>query len=419
MAHRFGSQIIELGRAIYWVTMRFFRKTYLRTILLVSLAIGIVLPLYDVLFIYPAVKKMLIENTRDDAIRVAKHLSSLLISETGGLKDAFSADALLDEIKEPTEEFELIKIKVFSNSGKVLFSTDPKEIGVVNRNEYFSEAVAKGEVYTKIVLKEQKSLEGQTMNWDVVETYVPLMTDGEIRGAFEIYYDITAKKEELDQLLSRSSTIIFTLAFGLISVIIVTLIKENRNIAERERAEEKIHYLAHYDVLTGLPNRYLYKELLSHALSSAERNGEKLAILFVDLDNFKKVNDTLGHDMGDLFLKEVAARFGKTLRKSDVLARQGNKEGSTSIARFGGDEFIVLLSDIDGESDAARAAHRLFDALSDPFALDGHQISIGASIGISLYPRDGEDFETLTKNADAAMYRAKSQGTKNFRFHSD
>jgi len=121
--------------------MRFFRKTYLRTILLVSLAIGIVLPLYDVLYIYPAVKKMLIENTRDDAIRVAKHLSSLLISESGGLKDAFSADALLDEIKEPTEEFELIKIKVFSNSGKVLFSTDPKEIGVVNRNEYFSEAV--------------------------------------------------------------------------------------------------------------------------------------------------------------------------------------------------------------------------------------------------------------------------------------
>ena len=399
--------------------MRFFRKTYLRTILLVSLAIGIALPLYDVLFIYPAVSKMLIENTRDDAIRVAKHLSSLLITESGGLKGAFSADALLDEIKEPTEEFELVKIKVFSDSGEVLFSTDPQEIGVVNRNEYFSEAVVKGEVYTKIVLKEQKSLEGQTMNWDVVETYVPLMTDGEIRGAFEIYYDITAKKEELDQLLSRSSTIIFTLAFGLISVIIVTLIKENRNIAERERAEEKIHYLAHYDVLTGLPNRYLYKELLSHALSSAERNGEKLAILFVDLDNFKKVNDTLGHDMGDLFLKEVAARFGKTLRKSDVLARQGNKEGSTSIARFGGDEFIVLLSDIDGESDAARAAHRLFDALSDPFALDGHQISIGASIGISLYPRDGEDFETLTKNADAAMYRAKSQGTKNFRFHSD
>jgi diguanylate cyclase (GGDEF)-like protein len=398
--------------------MRVFKKTYLRNILLLSLAVGIALPLYDVLFIYPAVSRMLVEGARDDAIRVAKHLSSLLMTESGGLNDTFSADRLLNEIKEPTEEFELVKIKVFTDSGRVVFSTDPRDIGVVNRNRYFSEAVARGEIHTKIVLKEHESLEGQIMHADVVETYVPLMIDGEIRGAFEIYYDITAKKEQLDRLLSRSSMIIFTLAFALITVIIVTLTKENRNIAERERAEEKIHYLAHYDVLTGLPNRFLYKEHLSQALSSAQRNGEMLAILFVDLDDFKLVNDTFGHGVGDLMLKEVAARFGNTLRKSDVLARQGNREGSTSIARFGGDEFIVLLSDIEGDGDAAKAARRLLDALSEPFALGGHHISVGASIGISLYPRDGEDFETLTKNADAAMYRAKSQGTKNYQFHS-
>jgi len=397
--------------------MRILRKSYLRNILLVSLGIGIVLPLYVVLFIFPAVSEMLVENTRDDAIRVAKHLSILLISASGGLNDTLSADVLLDEIKEPTEEFELVKIKVFSESGEVVFSTDPRDIGVVNRHAYFSESVAKGEVYTKIVLKEQKSLEGQTMNSDVVETYVPLRVDGEVRGAFEIYYDITAKKEELDRLLSRSSTIIFTLAFGLVAVIFVTLTKENRNIAERERAEEKIHYLAHYDVLTDLPNRFLYNEHLSRALSSAQRNNEMLAVLFVDLDDFKKVNDTFGHSGGDLLLQQVAVRFGKTLRKSDVLARQGDEEESTSIARFGGDEFIVLLSDIEGEGDAARAADRLFDALSDPFTLGEHHISVGASIGISLYPRDGEDSETLIKNADAAMYRAKSQGTKNYRFH--
>jgi diguanylate cyclase (GGDEF)-like protein len=383
----------------------------------VSLGIGIVLPLYVVLFIFPAVSEMLVENTRDDAIRVAKHLSILLISASGGLNDTLSADVLLDEIKEPTEEFELVKIKVFSESGEVVFSTDPRDIGIVNRHAYFSESVAKGEVYTKIVLKEQKSLEGQTMNSDVVETYVPLTVDGEVRGAFEIYYDITAKKEQLDRLLSRSSTIIFTLAFGLIAVIFVTLTKENRNIAERERAEEKIHYLAHYDVLTDLPNRFLYNEHLSRALSSVQRNNKMLAVLFVDLDDFKKVNDTFGHSGGDLLLQQVAVRFGKTLRKSDVLARQGDKEESTSIARFGGDEFIVLLSDIEGEGDAAKAADRLFDALSEPFTLGEQRISVGASIGISLYPRDGEDSETLIKNADAAMYRAKSQGTKNYRFH--
>ena len=398
--------------------MRVFKRTYLRNILLVSLAIGIALPLYDVLFIFPAVSELLIENTRDDAIRVARHLSTLLISETGELNSTVLTKDLLNEIEEPAADFDLVKLKVFSESGEVLFSTDPEEIGNVNRERYFSEIVAKGEVYTKVVLAEQESLEGQTMTADVVETYVPIMNDGELRGAFEIYYDITAKKEQLDGLLSRSSTIIFTLAFGLITVIIVTLTKENRSVAERERAEEKIHYLAHYDTLTDLPNRFLFKEHLSRALVSAQRNSEMLAVLFVDLDDFKRVNDTFGHRVGDLLLQEIAARFGKTLRKSDVLARQGDEDGHTSIARFGGDEFIVLLSDIEGAPDAAKAAHRVLDALSDPFALDGNDISMGASIGISLYPQDGEDFETLTKNADAAMYRAKGQGTKNYRFYS-
>ncbi len=398
--------------------MRFFLRTPLRNILLVSLAIGIVLPLYDVLFIFPAVSELLVENTQDDAVRVARHLSSLLISETGELNNAFLTKDLLEEIKEPAAEFDLVKLKVYSDLGEVLFSTDPEEIGNVNRERYFLENVAKGKTYTKVIWKDQKSLEGQTMTFDVVETYVPLMHDGELRGAFEIYYDITAKKEQLDGLLSRSSTIIFTLAVALITVIIVTLTKENRSIAERERAEEKIHYLAHYDTLTDLPNRFLFKEHLSRALVSAQRNGDMLAVLFVDLDDFKKVNDTCGHGVGDLLLQDVADRFEKTLRKSDVLARQGDEEGNTSIARFGGDEFIVLLSDVKGARDAAKAACRLLDALSDPFAVDGHEFSIGASIGISLYPQDGEDFETLTKNADAAMYRAKSQGTKHYRFHS-
>ena len=398
--------------------MRVFKSTYLRNILLLSLAIGIVLPLYDVLFIFPAVSELLVENTRYDAIRVARHLSSLLISETGELNNAFLTRDLLNEIEELATDFDVVKLKVFSDTGEILYSTDPEEVGDINRERYFSEIVAKGEVYTKVVWKEQESLEGQTMPADVVETYVPLMNDGELRGAFEIYYDITAKKEQLDGLLSRSSTIIFTLAFGLISVIIVTLTKANRSIAERERAEEKIHHLAHYDALTDLPNRSLFKEHTSRALVSAQRNSEMLGVLFVDLDDFKRVNDTFGHRVGDLLLQEIAARFGKTLRKSDVLARQGDEDGSTSIARFGGDEFIVLLSDIEGAPDAAKAADRVLDALSDPFALDGHEISMGASIGISLYPQDGEDFETLTKNADAAMYRAKGQGTKNYRFYS-
>ena len=398
--------------------MRIFRRTYLRNILLVSLAIGIVLPLYDVLVIFPSISRMLIENTRDDAVRVARHLSSLLFAEPRGLNAPYSTEELLNEIREPTADFELVKLKVYSGSGEVLFSTDPRDVGVINREPYFSEIVAKGEVYTKIVWKEEKSLEGQTMTADVVETYVPIINGGELRGAFEIYYDITAKKEQLDRLLVRSSITIVALAFGLVAVIIVTLTKESRNIAERERAQEMIHYLAHYDALTGLPNRSLFKEHFNRALVSAARNDEMLAVLFVDLDDFKRVNDTVGHTVGDTVLAEAAARFGGTLRKSDVLARQGTGDGNTSIARFGGDEFIVLLSDVRGEEDAAMAAQRLLQALSDPFTVGDREFDIGASIGIALYPRDGDDFETLTMHADAAMYRAKSEGTGNYRFHS-
>jgi diguanylate cyclase (GGDEF)-like protein len=399
--------------------MRIFNKAYLRNILLLSLAIGIALPLYNVLVIFPAVSRMLVENARDDAVRVARHLASLLTTESGGIDNAFSTDRLLDEVKEPTEEFELVKVKIFADSGQILFSTDPEEIGLFNRHEYFSDAVAKGEVFTKIVLKDEKSLEGQEMHSDVVETYVPIIEDGVLWGAFEIYYDITARKEQLDRLLFRSGAIIVTLALGFISVIIVTLTKESRNVAERERAQETIHYLAHYDALTDLPNRFLYREHVSRALASAQRNNEKLAILFVDLDDFKRVNDSLGHDVGDILLREVATRFGNTLRKSDVLSRQGETDEITSIARFGGDEFIVLLSDIEGERDAAMAAGRILGALSEPLVVGDHTFKVGASIGISVYPRDGEDFETLTKNADAAMYRAKRQGTGNFQFYSE
>jgi len=325
---------------------------------------------------------------------------------------------LLNEIAKPTSQFELVKLKVFSDSGEVLFSTDPEEIGDVNRENYFSEIVAKGTVHTKVVLREQESLEGKIMTSDVVETYVPLMKEGRFRGAFEIYYDITAKKQQLDKLLSRSSAILFGLASGLIVVILVTLTKESRAIADRERAEERIHYLAHYDTVTDLPNRFLFKEHLSRALVSAERNDEMLAILFLDLDHFKRVNDTFGHRVGDLLLREVADRIGATLRRSDVVTRQGEDDETRSIARFGGDEFILLLCDVERTHDAGMAAQRILDMLSKPFLLEGHEILVGTSIGISLYPLDGEAFETLVKNADAAMYHAKNRGRNNYQFHS-
>ena len=219
----------------------FLKQTLLRNILIVSLAIAIVLPLYDILFIYPSFTQLLIEEKRDDAIRIARHLSSQLVSEDIELRKSLVHISLLNgvqQLNEIRDNFELIKLKFFSESGEVLFSTDPREVGTINKESYFHEIVARGNIHAEVVRKDTESLERQVLAADVVETYVPLMRDDKFLGAFEIYYDITGRREQLDALLSRSSIIVFALASGLLMVIVLTLIKENKTITERNRAEE-------------------------------------------------------------------------------------------------------------------------------------------------------------------------------------
>jgi PAS domain S-box-containing protein len=223
------------------VVNNFLKKTLLRNILLVSLAIAIVLPLYDIIFIYPSFTQLLIEEKRDDAIRIARHLSSQLVSENIELKKNLLHISILNgvqQLNETRDNFELIKLKFFSESGEVLFSTDPREVGTINKESYFHEIVARGNIHAEVVQKNTESLEGQVLSADVVETYVPLMRDDKFLGAFEIYYDITGRREQIDALLSRSSLMVFALASGLLMVIVLTLIKENKTITERNRAED-------------------------------------------------------------------------------------------------------------------------------------------------------------------------------------
>jgi hypothetical protein len=209
---------------------------FLRNILFVSLVIVIVLPLYDILFIYPAFTKLLTDDKRDDAIQIARHLSSILVSQETELTKNLLQVHLSDEVhqlRKVRNDFDLIKLKFFSKSGEVIFSSDPKDIGDINTKRYFQDIVAKGEVYAEVIHKDTESLEGQKMPADVVETYVPLMKNKEFLGAFEIYYDITARKAELDSLLSRSSIVLFGLAFALLSVISITLLREKKTITEQ------------------------------------------------------------------------------------------------------------------------------------------------------------------------------------------
>ena len=171
--------------------------------------------------------------------------------------------------------------------------------------------------------------------------------------------------------------------------------------------------------MTGLPNRLLFMDHLDRALASAERHGHMVAIMFLDLDGFKKINDSRGHTVGDMLLRAVADRLAKTLRKSDMVIRQSPSKVSGNLARFGGDEFVILLTDIKDSQDAANVAQRLMYTLSDTFMLAGHEIVITASIGVSLYPDDGEDFDTLIMEADRAMYHAKKLGRNNYQFSGE
>jgi diguanylate cyclase (GGDEF)-like protein/PAS domain S-box-containing protein len=190
------------------------------------------------------------------------------------------------------------------------------------------------------------------------------------------------------------------------------------DITERKQSEEKIRFLAYYDALTRLPNRAFYKELLARSLLSAKRQGKPLSILFIDMDFFKRINDTLGHSDGDRLLQAVAQRLVSCVRKSDAVARSEEDVSSNAVSRLGGDEFIVLLNELSDANDAALVARRILNDLSSPFMLSSQEVVISASIGISLYPLDGEDPETLLKNADIAMYQAKQQGRNNFQFYS-
>jgi diguanylate cyclase (GGDEF)-like protein/PAS domain S-box-containing protein len=193
-----------------------------------------------------------------------------------------------------------------------------------------------------------------------------------------------------------------------------------RDITAAVQAQEQIERLAYYDPLTHLPNRLLLRDRFEDALARARRGSGFAAVLFMDLDRFKQVNDTLGHDAGDMLLKGVAERISSCIRETDWLLRTPDPGGGNMLARLGGDEFVLLLSPMERPQDAAKVASRILDALARSFTLKrGAEVTTGVSIGISIYPNDGEDPETLMKKADLAMYQAKESGRHVFRYHDE
>ena len=178
-------------------------------------------------------------------------------------------------------------------------------------------------------------------------------------------------------------------------------------IDKKEQAEQDLQYLAYHDELTGLPNKNLLVDRINQSIKTASRDKQKIAILFLDLDRFKTINDSLGHTIGDTLLKEVSERLHRTLRSHDTISRNG------------GDEFVVVLERLKNSNEAIHVAKKVINCLTDPFDIQSHKVHIGASVGISIYPTDGDTSLILLRNADTAMYRAKQSGGNQLQFYDE
>lgn len=217
-----------------------FKIKLLRNVMIASLSIVTILSLYNAFFIYPSFTNLLVESTKDDALKITRHLASLLISDQAELSENSFQQPFLKEVEKIRSDFDLIKLHVYSKSGQSLFSTDPREKKLFNTNTYFQEIVTEGKGYTQIIPQNAKSLEGRIVPVDVVETYVPLNKGDDLLGAFEIYYDISDRMKKLDRLRVQSSYILFALTAVLLFAFVLLFFKERKNTLTRNLAEKAL-----------------------------------------------------------------------------------------------------------------------------------------------------------------------------------
>jgi len=306
---------------------------------------------------------------------------------------------------------DIVKVKIYDLHGLTVYSTDPRQIGQsAAANPGFQRARNSYPVSNLTYRERMDSWEGEIAERHILATYVPVHVHeaAPVEAVLEIYSDVT----RLVEANQRSEWKVLAAVLGavalLYAVVQLMLARYRRLLEEKEREraaqEERIRHQAYHDPLTGLPNRASFTEHLEEAMRRAKRAGWPLALLFLDLDLFKRVNDCLGHDAGDRLLRVAAERIRRAVREADMLFRMG------------GDEFTVLLEDVRGPEEAAMVATRVLETIAEPLQLQHHEIAVTSSVGIALYPRDDVVGERLVKAADTAMYRAKELGRNRYAF---
>ena len=338
------------------------------------------------------------------------------VTRAGSLERATLAGreeiAALDrDLRRLADGLAVVKVKIYDLHGLTVYSTDPRQIGLdASRNPGFLRARDGYPVSQLTLRRKVDSWEGEISERHIIATYVPVHVydAAPVEAVLEVYNDVT----ELVDAAQWGQWKILAAVLGamvLIYVVLQAILSYYQRLLadkERERAaqEERIRHQAYHDALTGLPNRASFTEHLEESMKRAKRAGWPLALLFLDLDLFKRVNDSLGHDAGDRLLRVAAERIRRSVREADMLFRMG------------GDEFTVLLEDVRGPEEAAMVAARVLEGIAEPLQLQHHEVAVTASIGIALYPRDDVVGERLVKSADTAMYRAKELGRNRYAF---
>lgn len=317
--------------------------------------------------------------------------------------------ALHEQVQQRLHGLNVVKVKIYSLNGRTVFSTDAQQLGEDKSDNVGFQRARLGATASELAFRNQVySFEGTIADRNLLSSYIPITDQpgGDVKAVFELYSDVTGLVDRLD----RSQRYLILGAFfyyGLLYFVVRRAdILLQRQEKERQLAAERMHYQAHHDLLTGLPNRTSFIERLGEAMRRAKRTGRPVGLMFLDLDRFKVINDSLGHEAGDQLLISVAQRINAAVRDSDT------------IFRMGGDEFTVLLEYLRSDHDAARVAQRIIQDLAEPFQLDDHEVVVTTSIGISIFPRDDNSGERLVKNADAAMYCAKGEGGGRYQFYT-
>jgi diguanylate cyclase (GGDEF)-like protein len=384
---------------------------------------------------------------------LAPYLATATTLPPERLGEHASSSGLSPALAELLRGLSVVKVKIYDRKGMTVFSTEARQIGEDKGGNGGVLAAHAGQVVSDLSHRDTFSAyEGVIEDRDLLSSYVPVRRAprGEVEAVIEVYEDVTplfATIERTQRTVTLGVAAVLFLLYGVLYVIVrhadkvirrqyrerqeaeealrqaqqtlerrveertADLARANAGllaeIAERKQAERRIAHMAQTDALTGLPNRTLLTDRIGQAIANAHRRGGTMAVLFLDLDRFKNVNDSLGHAVGDLLLKAVAARLAACLRDGDT------------VGRLGGDEFIISLPEVADATEVAGVAARILGELARPFRVAAHELHTDCSVGVALYPADGDTPELLLRNADTAMYQAKESGRANCQFFSE